>query len=94
MEAKIGPPGSLSNGPLLVIITREMYSTFYTLWVDESPVEELEVEDVREWFKQHGANMDVVNKALDQCWNFTTANVEIEHPREPSTPKLPYAPEI
>lgn len=88
-------PESPSTEPLHVIITREMFSTFYTL---ETPhdgyTEELEIDDVREWFKQRGANMDAVQESLDQCWNFLRSEVSIENPKTPSTPKLPYAPDI
>ena len=81
--------------PLHVILTREMFSVFFKL---ETPVngfsEELEVEDVREWFRVRGAKEDMVEKALDQCWNFMRAEVLIEHPKEITTIKLPYAPDI
>ena len=81
--------------PLHVVITREAFSDFYQL---ETPVdgytEELEIDDVREWFRQRGANMDRVQEALDQAWNFARAEIVIGKPRLPSTPKSSYAPEI
>ena len=81
--------------PLHVIITREMFSDFFKL---ETPAdgfsEELETEDVRAWFKDRGANMDAVQAALDQTWNFLRSEVLIEKPRMPKAPRLPYAPNI
>jgi len=84
-----------SPEPLHVIITREMFSTFCTL---TTPVdgfsEELEIEEVREWFKQRGANMDAIEEALTMAWNFLKAEVLIERPRLPKAPVLPYSPNI
>jgi len=84
-----------SNSPLHVIVTREQFSIFYLI---ETPVngysEELEVEEVREWFRLRGAKEDMVEKALDQAWNFGRSEVLIKNPREPMVPKLPYSPDI
>jgi hypothetical protein len=93
MDEKTSPPQVPSNS-LHVVVTRDQFSSFYTIWIDEQPVEELEIEEVTQWFKERGANMDMVKEALDHCWNFVRSEMEIENPKEPSTPKLPYAPDI
>jgi hypothetical protein len=81
--------------PLHVVINREMFSTFYLLTTPADGFsEELELEEVREWFKQRGANMDVIEDALTMAWNFLRAEVLIEKPRLPKAPVLPYSPNI
>jgi hypothetical protein len=81
--------------PLHVIITREPFSDFYQLTTPvDGYTEELEVEEVREWFRQRGANADAVQEALDQAWNFARAEISIGKPRLPSTPRVSYAPDI
>jgi hypothetical protein len=88
-------PSTPPNEPLYVLITREMFSVFFTL---ETPhdgyTEELELDDVRKWFKDRGANMDAVEEALTQAWNFLRSEVLIQNPKYPSTPRMPYAPDI
>lgn len=79
---------------LHVLLTREPWSDFFTLTLDNGHTEELEVEDTRLWFKQRGANMDKIEKALDQTWNFQRCEVIIDNPKDPSLPALPYAPRL
>ena len=67
--------------PLTVELTREPFSTLVTLKTGESS-EDLDWEDVREWFKMRGANMDVIEKALDRVYNFYSASVTIKNPRQ------------
>jgi len=75
--------------PLTVNITREAWSDYFCLELDNGHSEELEPEDARSWFRVRGADMEVVDKALDHCWNFYRSNVEISNPRSPvSTSKL------
>ena len=88
-------PIDLAKCPVLhVVITREMFSDWWTLTLDNGHSEELEIEDVREWFTQRGADMDKVQKALDHAWNFMRAEVNINRPKEPPLPKLPYTPQL
>lgn len=84
----IDPPG------LHVLVTREPWSDFFVLTLDNGHSEELEVEDTRLWFKQRGANMDSVERALDQVWNFQRCEMIIDNPKDPSLPPLPYAPRL
>ena len=77
-----------------VLVTREPFSDFYSLSVDNGQSEELEIEDVREWFLQHGANMDVVQKALDHVWNFYSVEIVIGNFCIPKKADHAYAPKL
>lgn len=77
-----------------VVVTREPWTDFFTITLDNGHSEELDVEDCRAWFKVRGASMDVVEKALDQCWNFYRSEILIRNPKEPPAPKLPHAPKL
>lgn len=77
-----------------VVILREPWMEYFTLVLDNGDSEELEVEDTRQWFRERGANMDAVEKALDQAWNFYRSEVNINKPKLPPQPKLPHAPKI
>lgn len=87
------PEPKLSTA-LHVLILREMWGDFFTLILDNGHTEELDPEETRAWFKVRGANMDVIEKVLDQVWNFQRAEVEIAHPKEPKVVRLPYSPNI
>ena len=87
-------PTNSSKEPLHVKINREMFSLFYTLTMDDGSSEELELEDMREWFRVRGADMDKMQEAFDTVWNFLNVEVVIASPKIPQGPKLPYAPDI
>jgi hypothetical protein len=80
--------------PLHVTIVREQFSQFYLLTTDNGHTEEFDIDETRAWFKERGADMEVVQKALDHAWNFIRAEVDIEHPKEPPRSPIPYAPDI
>jgi len=81
--------------PLHVVITREPFGDFFALHEDNGHTEELEPEECRAWFKERGANMDKLEQALDQCWNFQRAEVVIKNPKEPSNlNRLPHTPNV
>lgn len=74
---------------------RDAFSPFFILInIDEGHSEELEVEEARKWFKDHGANMDVVEKAMDYVWNLYGKRrpvvIVIANPRNPDpvNPKI------
>jgi hypothetical protein len=69
--------------PLLVEIHREPFEDFFTLKF-EGNSEDLEADAVREWFKKRGANMDVIELALDRAWNFYRADVTVKNPLQVS----------
>jgi hypothetical protein len=86
--------GAPPREPLTIHIHREMWGEFFTLTLPNGHTLEVDVEDVRPWFKVRGANMDVIEKVLDHAWNFQNAEVTIENPKEPPVTRLPYAPDI
>ena len=71
------------NEPLHVLITREPFLEWFVLTLDDGSSYELDPEETRAWFKERGANMDVVEKALDDCWNFYKAEFVIQNPKKP-----------
>jgi hypothetical protein len=60
--------------------------------------EELEPDELREWFKERGANMDVVEKAMDHVWNFygfrNPVRVKITSPKRPKAFSSKIAPHV
>lgn len=55
---------------LRVKIEREPFMDFFVLKLDNGHSEELEPEEIREWFRVRGANLDVIEKVLDEAWNW------------------------
>lgn len=96
MDALVPPDlASLPEAPKLhVLITREMFMELFTLTLDNGFTEELDAEETRAWFKERGANMDVVEKCLDHAWNFLRAEININNPKEPSLPAVAHAPKL
>lgn len=82
------------SNTLHVVITREMWGEFFTLTLDNGHTEELEPEDIRAWFKLRGADMDKVEKVLDQAWNFQRAEAIFDHYKEPKIVRLAHSPDI
>lgn len=85
---------TVSAGPMTVLVTREPFSEFYVIQLENGQTEELEIEDVRQWFREHGANMEVVEKALDHCWNFYRVEIRIGDFRIPRKQDFAHAPKI
>ena len=69
--------------PLKVRITKEPFMDWIELHLEDGGHEELAPEEARTWFKERGANMETVEKALDYCWNFYKAVVVINAPVQP-----------
>ena len=69
--------------PLTIQLRREPGLEWFVLNVSDGSSEELDPDDTRSWFKQRGANMDAVEKALDYCWNFYNATIVIKSPKTP-----------
>lgn len=70
--------------PLKVILKREPFLEWFIIEVPSQNVsDECDPEETRNWFKMRGANMDVVEKALDYCWNFYRSEVTIKNPKAP-----------
>jgi hypothetical protein len=72
------------KAPLHVVITREPWMDFFSISLDNGYSEELNPEETRHWFKIRGANMDILERALDDCWNFYKTEYVIENPKVPS----------
>ena len=72
-----------TSKPLKVFLEREAWTDWFVLKTANGLSEQLEPEETRDWFKERGANMDAVEKALDYCWNFYKAEVVINNPRDP-----------
>ena len=74
-------PKSQEVIPIHVCVTREPFSDFYQLYLDDGQVEELEIEELKKWFDDRGADMYAVEKALDYVWNFQRAEITIRCPK-------------
>ena len=93
MPNAVTPPAPPTN-TLHVLVTREPFIEYFTLTLDNGHTEELEVEDCKQWFKDRGADMAKVDKALDHCWNFYRVEIVLKNSKEPPLPALPYAPRL
>jgi hypothetical protein len=73
---------------LTVFVTREAFVDFFILHIPKSDgsvhTEELDPDETVEWFRERGADMILVEKALDHVWNFYKGSIEIENYREPA----------
>lgn len=87
-------PKNVPPSAFHVIITHEIFSDFFTLILDNGRTEELDAEETRAWFKDHGANVDAAEKALDHAWNFKRAEFYILNYKEPTLNKPSYAPKL
>lgn len=87
-------PKGVPDTALHVIIKHEIYSDFFTLVLTNGQSEELDPDETREWFKQRGANLDAVDKALDHAWNLKRAEFYILKPRQPVTTRPAFAPKL
>jgi hypothetical protein len=78
-----------------VIITREPWSNFYVITLENGHTEELDVvEETKKWFIDRGADEMKLDQVLDHVYNFQRAEIVIDNFREPTTPRLPYAPNL
>lgn len=87
-------PKTAAKNPLRVVVTREPWSDFFLLTLPNGHTEELETDPCKTWFKERGANMDAVDKALDHCWNFSYVEIVINNAHEPKTVRRPFEPEL
>lgn len=69
--------------PLEVDVIREMSLDWFTIQLPNGHSEELDPDDTRRWFRERGANMVLVERALDHAWNFGTVRITIANPRRP-----------
>lgn len=83
-----------SPKPLHVTVERTAGLPWFVVILDSGESEELEPDETRAWFKVRGANMDVVEGALDYCWNFWRVEVTINNPKTPPRSTLLTAPHV
>lgn len=76
------------------MIYHEIFSEYFTLVLPGDQTEEVDTQEALAWFKDHGANMDIAQKALDHAWNMGKAGLTIQKPKQPSNRSLPFAPQI
>ena len=86
-------PDWLPATALRIKIHREPFMDFFELKLDNGYSEEVHWEEVRDWFKDRGADMTALEKALDYAWNFQNAEFFILKPKSPlpskvTTPKI------
>lgn len=56
--------------------------------------EELDVDETYEWFRVRGADMNLLEKALDHVWNFYKGAFEITKYKEPPIKNAAIRPRI
>lgn len=83
-----------TGGPATILVTREPFSDYYVLTLENGQTEELEVEEAKTWFREHGARMDAVDKAMDHCWNFYSVQITIADFRIPKSQTHAHAPKL
>jgi hypothetical protein len=92
-KIKLMPPNTEPN-TIRVFLVREPFDDFYLIVMDDGKSEELEEDDVRKWLTERGADEDLVQRSVDQAWNFYSAAVIIRNPRTPPKVYDPVAPNI
>lgn len=72
-------------------ITREPWTDFFKVYLVDLKTglpngqsEELDVDETYAWFLERGAELPLLEKALDHVWNFFKGAVEIENYKEPT----------
>lgn len=84
----------IPDGAVHVKIRREPFLPWFTLELDNGYSEELEPDEARNWFRERGANMDVVERALDHVWNFYQGELWIGNYTEPTLVNPAVSPNI
>lgn len=93
-QIKTIPPNNVPNS-LRVFLVREPFDDFYLIVQDDGKSEELEEDDVRQWLKDRGADEELIQRSVDQCWNFYSASLTIMNPKTPARAVLdPLAPQL
>ena len=86
---------------LTFVVTRVPFSDFFTVHLVDpftgkpnGQTEELDVDETLAWFKERGADMLLLEKALDHVWNFYRGAFEISNYREPPVRNAAIRPKI
>ena len=86
---------SVSTGASMTVdVSREAFSDYFVIRLENGQSEELEPEEARQWFREHGANMDAVEKCLDHVYNFRQAVIVITDFRLPRYKLHAHAPKL
>lgn len=88
------PSLTVDGSALRVVVKREAFTDFFVLSLPDGTSEELETDPCKAWFKERGANMDAVDKALDHCWNFYYVEIVIRNPLDPRKKRAAYEPDL
>lgn len=88
------PPNDVPNS-MVVYLVREPFDDFYLIVQENGRSEELEEDGVRQWLADRGAGEELIQRSVDQAWNFYSARVLIMNPRTPAKVLLdPLAPNL
>lgn len=79
---------------LHVTLQREPFADTLTIIQDNGYSEELLPDEARAWFRERNASMPVVEEAMDHCWNFYRAEININNAVIPETKRMPGDPNI
>jgi len=78
-----------------VVITREPWGDCFNLLLDNGYSEELEPDETRQWFKDHGVTeSERLESALDMAWNFYHHIITIVNFQVPAVAHPAYMPKI
>lgn len=72
--------------PFIVKLSREIPMQWFDVTLPNGDSEEMEAEELREWFRLRGADELVVEKAMDYVWNmgrYKPVYVEIANFKDP-----------
>jgi len=79
---------------MLIQVRREPFSPYYQLIMPNGNSEEILCEDIYEWFRLRGAKAEVIEKAIDEAWNFYSVDILVPEWREPSVQNPRISPHI
>lgn len=86
---------------LTFLVTREPFSDYFLIHLVDpytgrpnGQTEELDVDETLEWFRVRGADMILLDKALDHVWNFMRGAFEINNYKEPPIKNAHVRPKI
>jgi len=95
------PPTTVPLKSLTFVVTRTPFSDFFMIHLVDpytgrpnGQTEELDVDETHNWFRQRGADMTLLEKALDHVWNFYKGAFEISKYKEPPIKNAAIRPRI
>jgi hypothetical protein len=94
-------PNAVPLKSLTFLVTREAFSDFFVIHLVDpftgrinGQTEELDVDETLAWFKARGADMVLLDKALDHVYNFYKGAFEISNYKEPPIKNAAIRPRI